>query len=342
MGLGVDFQVESYLNHQGETFLDRFDALSYLYLTRVMDYFDPFADPDAAGRIAKGGTHFLVLSFDSDWRFDTSHSRRIVRVLEHNRVPVTFREIRSPWGHDSFLLEVPGYHESIRAFLDRNGAGPRPRAAGARVRTASRRYPNGTITGRPDLDIVAGLVPDGSRVLDLGCGQGDLLALLTESRGCTGTGVEIDPEAVLASIGRGVPVVEMDIDTELDEFADASYDVVVMSQTLQATRRPAEVLRQIRRIGDRCIVSVPNFGLWKHRVGLLLNGRMPVSRELPHPWHETPNIHLSTLADLEALFAGLSLTVEQRILLDEQAEPMRSSLAANLRAGAAIYVLRVP
>ena len=117
MGLGVDFQVESYLNHQGQTFLDRLDALSYLYLSRVMDYFDPFADPEAAARIARGGTRFLVASFDSDWRFDTSHSRRVVRTLEHAGVPVTFRELRSPWGHDSFLLEPPGYHELVRTFL---------------------------------------------------------------------------------------------------------------------------------------------------------------------------------------------------------------------------------
>jgi homoserine O-acetyltransferase/O-succinyltransferase len=126
MGLGVDFQVESYLNHQGETFLDRFDALSYLYLTRVMDYFDPFADPSAAERIASGGTRFLVLSFDSDWRFDTTHSRRIVRTLEHAGVPVSFREIRSAWGHDSFLLVVPGYHETIRAFLNRDACSGGP------------------------------------------------------------------------------------------------------------------------------------------------------------------------------------------------------------------------
>ena len=119
MGFGVDFQVESYLNHQGESFLDRFDALSYLYLTRVMDYFDPFADPVAVDRIRSGGTTYLVLSFDTDWRFDTSHSRRIVRTLEHARVPVSFREIPSAWGHDSFLLEVPGYHETVAAFLQR-------------------------------------------------------------------------------------------------------------------------------------------------------------------------------------------------------------------------------
>ncbi len=115
---GVDFQVESYLAHQGQTFLDRFDAMSYLYLTRVMDYFDPFASVDAVRRVVDGGTHFLVLSFDSDWRFSTAHSREIVRRLEHAGVPVSFREIRSPWGHDSFLLQPPGYHPTITAFLD--------------------------------------------------------------------------------------------------------------------------------------------------------------------------------------------------------------------------------
>lgn len=119
MGFEVDFQVESYLRHQGESFLDRFDALSYLYLTRVMDYFDPFVEPDAVRRIAESGSQVLVLSFDTDWRFSTAHSRRVVRTLEHGRVPVSFREIRSSWGHDSFLLEPPGYHPTIAAFLDR-------------------------------------------------------------------------------------------------------------------------------------------------------------------------------------------------------------------------------
>lgn len=120
-GFGVDFAVESYLAHQGQVFLDRFDALSYLYLTRVMDYFDPFATAAMAPVVA-AGTRFLVVSFDSDWRFDTGHSRRIVRELERGRVPVSFREITSPWGHDSFLLDIPGYHPTIRAFIDRAAA----------------------------------------------------------------------------------------------------------------------------------------------------------------------------------------------------------------------------
>ncbi|CAI9409578.1 homoserine O-acetyltransferase MetX [Aestuariimicrobium sp. T2.26MG-19.2B] len=119
-GFGIDFAVESYLDHQGEAFLSRFDALSYLYLTRVMDYFDPFADPAALTRLLDDPVDFLVMSFDSDWRFSTEHSRRIVRVLEQAGLPVSFREVRSDWGHDSFLLEVPTYHETIEAFLTAN------------------------------------------------------------------------------------------------------------------------------------------------------------------------------------------------------------------------------
>lgn len=120
-GFGVDFAVESYLDHQGSVFLDRFDSLSYLYLTRVMDYFDPFADTEGVARIAKAGTKFCVMSFDTDWRFDTEHSRRIVRELVNGGVPVSFREISSPWGHDSFLLPLEDYHRTVAAFLSHNG-----------------------------------------------------------------------------------------------------------------------------------------------------------------------------------------------------------------------------
>jgi len=125
-GFDVDFEVESYLHYQGESFLKRFDANSYLYLTRVMDYFDPFDDIGAvAPRLNAMTARFLVLSFDTDWRFDTAHSREIVRVLSAHRVPVTFREIRSPYGHDSFLLEVPEYHRTVAGFLDQLASGNR-------------------------------------------------------------------------------------------------------------------------------------------------------------------------------------------------------------------------
>lgn len=124
-GFGVDFAVESYLDHQGSVFVNRFDALTYLYLTRVMDYFDPFADPTAMDRVSRTGLKYLVMSFDSDWRFGTAHSRRIVRRLQSRGLPVSFREISAPWGHDSFLLEIDPYLDTVRAFLEQP-AKPKP------------------------------------------------------------------------------------------------------------------------------------------------------------------------------------------------------------------------
>ena len=118
-GFGADFAVESYLRHQGETFLERFDALSYLYLTRVMDYYDPFVRSGATDQAAASDVRFLVASFTSDWRFSSAHSRRIVRHLEQSGIPVTYRDIETAGGHDSFLLEIEPYHETVRAYLDR-------------------------------------------------------------------------------------------------------------------------------------------------------------------------------------------------------------------------------
>lgn len=192
---------------------------------------------------------------------------------------------------------------------------------------------------RPDLALVADLVPAGVRVLDLGCGPGDLLAHLSV-QGCRGTGVEIDQTAFLAAVSRGVAVLSLDIDHDLHAFADDSYDVVVLSQTLQATRRPRHVMSEIARIAPRCVLSVPNFAYWRHRSELLLAGRMPVSAELPYPWYQTPNIHLSTLPDTEALVDDVGMAVRSRLLLDEKHRPLRNQrLAGNWRAARAVYAL---
>lgn len=196
------------------------------------------------------------------------------------------------------------------------------------------------MTLRADLALVAGLVPARSRVLDLGCGSGTLLAHLMAERGCRGTGVEIDPDSVLAAIGRGVPVIELDIDRQLSDFADHSYDVVVLSRTIQTIHRPQEVLQHMGRIGRRLIVSVPNFGWWGHRLRLL-GGRMPMSRELPYAWYNTPNLRHTTLVDLQSLFDHLGFTVEQRITLTPKGDRLKASdRFANLLAGAAVYALR--
>lgn len=192
---------------------------------------------------------------------------------------------------------------------------------------------------RPDLELVASLVPERSRVLDLGCGGGELLQALVRDKDCSGTGVERDPELVLEAIGRGVPLVELDLDTQLGEFGDDSYDLVVLSRTLQTVRHPQQVLDEMRRIAPRMIVSVPNFGLWRHRLRLL-GGHMPRSRDLPFSWYDSPNLHFTTLVDLESFFVEQGLTIERRIALDERGHRGRlGGFAANLMAGAAVYAL---
>ncbi len=192
---------------------------------------------------------------------------------------------------------------------------------------------------RPDFDLITDLVPSGARVLDLGCGDGDLLRRLT-AKGCTGTGVEIEPDQVLRAIRSGVDVIELDVDEQLDEFAADSYDVVVLSRTLQAIHKPTAVLRQMRRIARDAVVSMPNFALWTNRLRLL-RGRMPISRDLPFEWFDTPNLHYSSIRDLEPLFARVGFTITRRITLDQRGLPHRlARVAPNLLGSSALYLLR--
>jgi methionine biosynthesis protein MetW len=181
---------------------------------------------------------------------------------------------------------------------------------------------------RPDLEVVAGMVPAGSRVLDLGCGDGALLAHLIAERGCDGYGIEIDGDDVLACIAAGVPVSEGDIEDALRDFSDGAFDVVLLSWTLQTTRHPAAVVAGMMRVAPVGIVSFPNFGHWRLRAALLLGGRMPSSPTLPHAWHDTPNIHMCTLADFESLTTSLGLGVSERVLLG----PGRGAAGAGARA----------
>ena len=192
---------------------------------------------------------------------------------------------------------------------------------------------------RPDLELVADQVPPGARVLDLGCGSGSLLEHLARTKGCAVTGIEIDPDAVLAAIRRGVPVIEADLARAVARFADDSYDFVVLSRVLQTMLDPQRVLTEMARVAGRLLVSVPNFGYYPNRLRLL-GGRMPRSKELPYAWYDTPNLRHTTLADLEDLFDQLGLTVEQRFTYTQRGRRLRMyGRWANLMAGAAVYVL---
>ena len=193
---------------------------------------------------------------------------------------------------------------------------------------------------RGDYDLIATLVDPGSRVLDLGCGDGELLRRLVDFKGCSGTGVEIENDQFLQALSRGVNVIDLDLNTQLSEFTDDSYDVVILSRTLQNVEQPRDVLEHIARIAERGIVSMPNFALWRNRLELL-RGRMPISKDLPFEWYDTPNLHYTSLHDLEPLFTELGFVIEKKIALSARGKPMRwRSRFANLLAGSAIYLLR--
>ena len=153
---------------------------------------------------------------------------------------------------------------------------------------------------RYDYELIASWIPERSRVLDLGCGDGVLLAGLAATNGVAGYGIEIDDANILASVKNGVAVIQMDIESGLANFADNSFDFVILSQTLQAMRNAGSVLTEMLRVGREGIVTFPNFGYWRHRLDIL-QGHMPVSKSLPYKWYDTPNIHLCTVKDFEDL-----------------------------------------
>ncbi|MCP3729513.1 methionine biosynthesis protein MetW [Sphingomonas sp. MG17] len=191
---------------------------------------------------------------------------------------------------------------------------------------------------RPDLAIIAANVRPGSRVLDVGCGDGALMAALRDERGCDARGLELDPVDVASAVGRGLSVIQGDADTDLADYPDASFDYAILSQTLQTTMRPHVVLDHLLRIGERAVVSFPNFAHWRVRVSLLWGGRMPVTRLLPVAWYETPNIHHVTIDDFRAYVRERGITVEQAWFLS--GDQLTSAAAANFRAEHAVFLLR--
>jgi len=198
--------------------------------------------------------------------------------------------------------------------------------------------PVGNGVARADYATIGRWVADGARVLDLGCGDGALLAYLAAQRNATGYGVEIDDAGVLASVRNGVNVLQNDLERGLAGFDDAAFDVVILSQTLQAMRRIEAIVADMLRVGREAIVTFPNFGHWSHRLQIL-RGRMPVSQSLPYQWYDTPNIHLCTVADFDAFLSYRGYVVLDREVL-ARGRPV--AFAPNLTGELAVYRFRRP
>jgi methionine biosynthesis protein MetW len=196
---------------------------------------------------------------------------------------------------------------------------------------------------RLDLRLIAEMIEPGSRVLDIGCGDGALIDELTRMRGCDARGLEIDMAEVAQTVARGLPVMHGDADSDLQHYPDRAFDYVVLSRTLQAVEKPREVLRQMLRISERAIVSFPNFGHWQLRLQLLIGGKMPMTSVWARPWYETPNIHPCTISDFFALCEREGYEVERWLAIDEAGRKSpwrRFSGLANIFGEQALFQLR--
>ncbi len=337
-----EFAVETYLDHQGQTFVERFDANSYLYITKAADYFDLPRDYGSLKEAFAGvRACFLVMSFSSDWLFTPAQSEAMVDALVANGKDVSYCNIASGCGHDAFLLE----DETLGAFLSsflratrRPGvnAGPLGDCCKGRCRVGRAERAH---RARVDYELIESLIEPGSTVLDVGCGDGELLARLTADKGIQGRGVELNESFVLGCVCRGISVIQRDIDRELGSYGDKSFDYAILSQTVQTIREPERVFQELLRIGRKVIVSFPNFAHWRCRLQLLFWGRSPVTRQLPFRWYNSPNIHFLSLKDFDAFCRRLGVTVEKRIpLVETSLSPIR--FGANLFAEQVIYCCR--
>lgn len=331
----VDFEVESYLRYRGSQFVNRFDANSYLYITKAMDYFD--VSGGKLGAAASKNIRFLVLSFTSDWLYPTYQSLEIVSTLRAADVDVAFSELSSSYGHDAFLLETKEQSEIISGFLDSVYRDVRTPGPSKRVKPGDDLAQH--VMQREDYAMIGELVEPGAHVLDLGCGEGELLAWLRQYKQVQGRGVEIEGDKVRRAIARGVSAYQGDLEQGLADYPDQSFDFVILSQTLQEMRYPLRVVREMLRVGRHAIIAFPNFGHWRVRLAHLLSGRAPKTELFPYNWYESPNLHFLTIDDFESLCRQQNWSIERRVFLSASRQ---IRFMPNLRAEVAVFSIRSP
>jgi len=345
------FSVGSYLAYQGSKFVERFDANSYITLSMAMDLFDLGRTPQQlADSLSQAHGRFLVASFASDWLFPPSQSVELANALLAHDLPVTYCEVRSDAGHDGFLLpnEIGRYGELIRAGLEDTSPASQSTntAAQSDASPSATEPPTGTPSiyqgKRLDDDLLLGLIEPGDSVLDLGCGDGALLGRLKQRGHDKLMGIDVDEPHIIATAKQGIPVIDHDLNLGLPMFADGRFDVVVLSQTLQAVHNVEAVIDAMVRVGRRAIVSFPNFGFRAIRQMLSEDGRSPkADGPFGYEWYSTPNRRFPTIADFQDLCDKKQLVVDQQRYLDTAAGQTIED-DPNLNADVAIFVIRRP
>lgn len=331
------FSVGSYLAYQGQRFVERFDANSYLILSMAMDLFDLGATQQALREtLEPARCRWLVLSFTSDWLFPPDQSREIVRALLSASSPVTYCDVTSDCGHDAFLLgdDFDRYGEMIRSFLQPD--------LHAQEILPTELHPDPAQLlqlQRVDYDHIMSLIGDDASVLDVGCGSGELLQRLGRRGTGRVIGVELSEYAILECVRRGVEVIHADIEHGLEVFEDDAFDVVVLSHTLQAVGDVARVIAEMLRVGRRGIVSFPNVAHPAQRLRLEQQGRAPQSApDDLHRWFDPPVLRVLSVRDFEDFCAEKAIAIERVVGLDTASgEIVRGD--PNREADLAIFVL---
>lgn len=335
-----EFSVGSYLAHQGDRFVERFDANSYLMLSMAMDLFDLGSDHDKlAATFAKATCDWLIVSFSSDWLFPPSQSSQVVGALVANDATVSYMEVTTEGGHDAFLLEpeIARMGRAIRARLKQHKAGdPDQQQWADNTAIAETSI---YASQRLDYDTIIQLIAPGASVLDLGCGQGGLLAQLKERGHEKITGIEVVEADILTSMQRGLSVIDHDLNTGLSLFGDGQYDVVVLSQTLQAVDNVVGLIREMLRVGRRAIISFPNFAYQPLRDMFFKQGKLPKAPGgYDFDWYDTPNRRFPTILDFDELCQEQALRVDQAVYLDASKGAIVHD-DPNRYADTAVYVL---
>ncbi|MDD7299514.1 MULTISPECIES: homoserine O-acetyltransferase MetX [Fibrobacter] len=298
--------LETYLEHQGSKFVDRFDANSYLHIAHATDTFDLATEYGSLENAFKNvKATFLNVNLSSDWLFPPNESRKITEALLNAGKVVTSLELDTNFGHDGFLIECGALGMAISRFL--GGHIGEIQATGTPA-----------FHSEKDISIIDALIPAKASILDLGAGDGLLIDTLWKKKKVTGVGVEKNFANILRCIERDVPVIEKKLNLKaLESFADNSFDYAVFNRTLPEVRNQRLILREIMRIAKHAIITFPNFGSWEMRWALCYHGRMPKSPEFPYEWYETPNIHCFTYRDFVRLAEAEKLEIEKIVTVNE-------------------------
>jgi len=337
------FSVGSYLAYQGHKFVERFDANSYVTLSMAMDLFDLGATPEALrDAFALSRARWLVVSFSSDWLFPPEQSGQMVDALIAAERPVSSCTVVASGGHDAFLLDekLDVYGGLLGGFLAALRAAPAASPAAGRATAPA--SPTSIFAGqRLDYERILELVPAAASVLDVGCGQGELLLQLRARGHARLVGVELDEAAILACVERGLDVVQCDLERGLPPFRDQQFDVVVLSQTLQSLVHTERIIDETLRVGRAVIVSFPNFAYHRLRRMLAEDGRSPKSEGPYHfEWYNTPNRRFPSIADFADFCRTKHIRQHRAVYLDsETGRWVGAEEDPNRNADVAIVVL---